>query len=176
MEGNRSVQSRLLGHTARMLSFAFALIASCALIFLCWGFAPASRAYAAANESSPDLHVLVLCSYGFDWPATRVEIEGLSSNLPSYISTNYVFMDTKNVDPAVAESYTYDQVEKAQAKLNRYDAIITIDDDAFDFVIKHRNDLFAGVPVVFCGVNDGDKAQDAAAADGNMTGSSSAIR
>jgi two-component system, cell cycle sensor histidine kinase and response regulator CckA len=35
-----------------------------------------------------------------------------------------------------------------------FDVIIVSDNDAFDFVLDHRDDLFAGVPVVFCGVNN----------------------
>ena len=35
----------------------------------------------------------------------------------------------------------------------RFDAIVTTDNDAFDFIRSYRDALFPGVPVVFCGVN-----------------------
>ncbi len=35
-----------------------------------------------------------------------------------------------------------------------FDAIISSDNDAFQFLLASRDELFPGVPVVFCGVND----------------------
>ncbi|WP_298036295.1 PAS domain S-box protein [uncultured Desulfuromonas sp.] len=34
-----------------------------------------------------------------------------------------------------------------------FDLVLVSDNDAFDFALKHRDDLFAGAPIVFCGVN-----------------------
>ncbi len=34
-----------------------------------------------------------------------------------------------------------------------FDLIAATDNDAFDFLIAHRDDLFGETPVVFCGVN-----------------------
>lgn len=35
-----------------------------------------------------------------------------------------------------------------------FDAVIVSDNDAFSFALEHRADLFPGVPIIFCGVND----------------------
>lgn len=37
---------------------------------------------------------------------------------------------------------------------SRFDAIICSDNDAFQFLLEYRDELFPGVPVAFCGVND----------------------
>ena len=36
----------------------------------------------------------------------------------------------------------------------KFDAIISSDDDAFQFLRKTRDELFPGVPVIFSGVNN----------------------
>lgn len=47
------------------------------------------------------------------------------------------------------------------------DVIVTTDDAAFTFVLKNRDKLFAGVPLVFCGVNN---VENATAGHRNTTG------
>ncbi|MCX8023033.1 MAG: PAS domain S-box protein [Syntrophorhabdaceae bacterium] len=41
-------------------------------------------------------------------------------------------------------------------KDNKPDVIVVVDDNAFEFVLKRRERLFDGIPLVFCGVNDFD--------------------
>ena len=48
-----------------------------------------------------------------------------------------------------------------------FDAIIVSDDDAFNFALKSRPQLFPGVPIIFCGIND--LGEDELAV-GNLTG------
>jgi signal transduction histidine kinase/ActR/RegA family two-component response regulator len=38
--------------------------------------------------------------------------------------------------------------------LIEFDAIVSSDDHALNFLLKYRDDLFPGVPVFFCGIND----------------------
>lgn len=99
--------------------------------------------------------VLILNSYhqGFKW--TREETEGAVSVLldnKEYISVHVEYMDWKNYPTQenldfLYEYYTY----KYQKK--KIDLVLTTDDIALDFALKHRNELFSGAPVVFAGVN-----------------------
>ncbi|MFO7818993.1 MAG: response regulator, partial [Halanaerobacter sp.] len=66
------------------------------------------------------------------------------------------YMDTKR--------FGYQEVEEELKQIysKKYqnsppDLIITSDDNALDFILAHRGDIFTDTPVVFCGVNNLDK-------------------
>lgn len=63
------------------------------------------------------------------------------------------YLDTKrNTDT----SYLSLQAALLGHKLaqSTFDLIVTTDNDALDFVLRYRDSIFQGAPVVFCGVND----------------------
>jgi PAS domain S-box-containing protein len=103
-------------------------------------------------------HVLVLNSYheGLSW--TDNIIKGIDSVLKSEsagrdIELYFEYMDTKRY---FGERY-FQKLYKAYAekyRKTRFDVVIVTDNDAFDFARKHYRELFSGVPIVFCGVND----------------------
>ncbi|MCX7990464.1 MAG: PAS domain S-box protein [Proteobacteria bacterium] len=43
---------------------------------------------------------------------------------------------------------------KEKYKDKKIDLLISVDDNAFEFFIKHRSTIFGNIPMVFCGVND----------------------
>ncbi len=100
-------------------------------------------------------NVLIINSYnpGYKW-SDRI-MEGMRSVLGDerrfelYIE----YMDSKR-----HEDEQNIQILK-QSYLHHYsrlkpDIILSSDDNAFDFLVAHREELFPGVPVIFCGVND----------------------
>ncbi len=105
-------------------------------------------------------HVLILNSYheGFTW--TREIVDGALSTLQSsdYMSEYILdisveYMDWKNYPSQDNLSYLYDHYFY-KYKDRRIDVIITSDDAALEFSLKHRAELFSDAPVVFCGVNE----------------------
>ncbi|HNX09574.1 MAG TPA: hypothetical protein PKL29_05625, partial [Methanothrix sp.] len=62
-------------------------------------------------------------------------------------------MDTKKQPPTEMRLDELKESFRARYKDHRFDVIICSDDDAFDFLLKYRDELFGKVPVVFCGVN-----------------------
>ncbi|MEH6628217.1 MAG: ATP-binding protein [Motiliproteus sp.] len=99
--------------------------------------------------------VLVLHSYhpGYRW--TDDVQSGINSvfkdRIPS-ISQDIQYLDTKrHSDPSYYQKLLDLLANKYQNK--KFDLIITSDDNAFNFILKHRDRLFPDVPVVFCGVN-----------------------
>ena len=61
-------------------------------------------------------------------------------------------LDTKHVsDPAYLEELC--QLYLHKYRTVKFDVVLTADDDALNFVLAHRSELFPGVPVVFCGVS-----------------------
>ena len=103
--------------------------------------------------------VLVLNSYhqGYKWTddmGRGIEKVFKESQVPYEISVD--FMDTKRLFNA-----EYLKVLKGlfreKYKDMLFDVIISTDDNAFNFLLEHRDNLFAGAPVVFCGVNNMDE-------------------
>lgn len=110
---------------------------------------------AAASELSGVRRVLLLHSYHSNMPWAEDITTGVRSILnldDTGVELDIEYMDTKRVSD---ETYL-EQLFQLYLRKYRdvtFDAIITADDDAFQFVLKHRQALFPGAPVIFCGVN-----------------------
>lgn len=120
----------------------------------------------AENEKK---NVLFLNSYhnGYRWSDGL--LEGVRSTLNDSkvkIDLQIEYMDAKKF-PYTDVSKNLFSLYKKKFKDESFDIIVTSDNDALDFINEYRDDLFPGVPVVFCGVND---LQDSDIAKGNITG------
>ncbi|HEX8960281.1 MAG TPA: ABC transporter substrate binding protein [Geobacteraceae bacterium] len=101
-------------------------------------------------------HVLVLHSYhqGYRW--TDDLTRGIEASLRgdgAGVRLHYEYMDTKRVSGPAYFRLLY-ATYRYKFSRSRFDAIIATDNDAFDFLLAYRDELFPGTPVVFCGVND----------------------
>jgi PAS domain S-box-containing protein len=137
----------LVGPGRRLLQYCAALLAVTVSALLC--VLPA--------HGFETRHILVLHSYhsGMSW-VDDLE-KGIRDNLlqPPYedaiVHTEY--MDTKRNQSA---EY-YDRlirIYKEKYRNINLDLIMATDNNAFDFLLEHRDELFDGAPVVFGGVND----------------------
>src|SRR5215467_7093428 len=103
----------------------------------------------------PGKHVLVLHSYykGYRW--TDDENRGIESVLQPEVgaASLYIeYMDTKRFwQPDYAAQFP--EIYRRKYLYHRFDAIVATDNNAFDFLRRYRDELFPGVPVIFCGVN-----------------------
>ncbi|MCF6178771.1 MAG: hypothetical protein L3J63_05205 [Geopsychrobacter sp.] len=113
-----------------------------------------SSALADHTNKAPR-HILLLNSYhqSMTWvskivQAVNDELQPDRNNLVVHIEN----MDTKRFhDPEYLQSlYRYYQQKYRQTK---FELILSSDNNAFDFLRQHRDELFPGVPVAFCGVN-----------------------
>lgn len=97
--------------------------------------------------------VLFLNSYhkGYKWSDDITK--GIENKLEGNISELHIeYLDTKRQFDKV---YLKNVAELIKLKHSNhiYDVIITSDDNAFNFALKNRGDIFQNVPIVFCGVN-----------------------
>ncbi len=118
---------------------------------------PLTRREVAASPQTQTaaVQVLLLQSYhqGMAWAdditlgvKTKFEQEGVEAELTvEYMDTKRIFDETHNAN--LLRLYRY------KFKPDDFDIIITADDNALDFMLHHRAELFPGVPIVFCGVN-----------------------
>lgn len=103
--------------------------------------------------------VLLLHSYhkGYIWSDDISKtIEKEFQNLED-IELTTVYMDTKRIaDPIYLDQLA--KLYKQQFKKRNFDLIIASDNNAFDFAINYHEYLFKELPVLFCGINNFDKA------------------
>jgi len=107
-------------------------------------------------HAQPSHRVLVLNSYSYSLKWTASITKGIEETLladdPS-IKIMVEFMDTKNF---VSPEYYKSLEERLSLKYGKMklDAVITSDDNAVNFALKHRESFFKGTPIIFCGVNN----------------------
>lgn len=112
--------------------------------------------HAAASQAKPVQHVLVLHAYhqGFQW--TDNIQSGLAETLARLAPDALIhveYMDTKRQAPEKSFPLLADFYARKYTGF-RPDVILASDDNALDFLLAHRDRLFPGTPVVYCGVND----------------------
>lgn len=112
-----------------------------------------SDSYIINRPTSQKKQILVLDSYHFDMKWTKDINSGIMSVIdPKKYDIYFEYMDTKR-------NYTNEYKEKIEdllkykLKNKKFDLIITVDNDAYDFVKRYHLKLFPSVPLVFCGLN-----------------------
>ena len=122
-----------------------------------------------AKAEKPSRSLLYLNSYhqGYRWSDSIMEgVRSVLDGSQYKIDIQIEYMDAKR--------YNYKDVTGMLVRLYKekyehehFDIIIASDNDAFSFAIQYRDELFPGVPVVFCGVND---PEPDVLKQGNLTG------
>lgn len=110
-----------------------------------------------ANNTSKE--VLLIHSYhkGYTWSDDiSKSIENQFKN-HNNIELSTIYMDTKMIDDSIYLN-NLAKLYKQQFEGRKFDLIIVSDNNAFDFVIKYHEYLFKDLPVLFCGINNFDKA------------------
>jgi signal transduction histidine kinase len=131
-------------------------------VLLCLAALGAVVAFCTDSFAAHDIsqkRVLVLHSYyqGYKW--TDDEHAGIEAVLKPVVGRNNLhieYMDTKKVFGELYSQRLY-EVYKLKYTNYRFDLVITTDNNAFEFMLKYRDRLFLGTPVVFCGVNYFDR-------------------
>ncbi|MCU7862606.1 MAG: EAL domain-containing protein [Candidatus Thiodiazotropha sp. (ex Lucinoma borealis)] len=121
-----------------------------------------SLATESVAASTPTRHILLLNSYhqSLQWEediysAIKEILRPAENNLELHVEN----MDTKRVPYSTA--YREQLVARYRGAYQRVglDLILATDNNAYDFLRMYRDELFPGVPVVFCGVNNFDPIQ-----------------
>jgi len=109
----------------------------------------------AANKKN----VLYISSYNSSFPTFFRQIDGLKSVFDTMnVSFDVEFMDSKRLPSPDNNALFKDYISYKMASVTRYDAVISSDDHAFNFVLQNQDSLFIDIPIVFCGVNNIDNA------------------
>ena len=123
------------------------------VLCVCW-CAPLS--VVQASQSEPARHVLVLNSYhpGYVWADAVTEgLRSVFDGEGSTLRVSFEYMDTKRYQPSEIFE-TLKEVYRLKYGAVSFDVIVAADNNALDFLLLNRDELFPGTPVVFCGIND----------------------
>ncbi|RXJ93780.1 histidine kinase [Malaciobacter molluscorum] len=107
-------------------------------------------------------HILILQSYnkGLVWSdniSKGIEDTLLLQQDHYEITTEY--MDTKKINSKEYMNSLY-KLFVLKMENQTFDAIIVADNEAVEFVLKYRNELFKNIPLVFCGIDKRDPGLD----------------
>lgn len=106
-------------------------------------------------EAEDQKRVLILHSYHIGYLWTDNVSEGITSvlNKEENVEIIYEHMDTKRyVDKHYLKKLLHIYKYKYSGAIP--DVIICSDDNALNFLLKNRDELFTSVPIVFCGINN----------------------
>lgn len=107
-------------------------------------------------ENNTKKSILVFNSYhkGYQWSDTIIDgIVAILGPKARDVNLQVEYMDTHRSSDNFYLKQLF-ELYKYKFKGEKFDAIIACDDPAFDFLLQHRNELFPGTPIIFCGVND----------------------
>ena len=106
-----------------------------------------------------ETHVMLLNSYHQSMLWEEDIYRAIKEVLPKENRLHVENMDTKRIPyDSHYEKYLYNTYKHKYLN-NKPDLIISSDNNAFDFLRKYHDELFTGIPVVFCGVNFFNAAQ-----------------
>lgn len=100
--------------------------------------------------------VLYLSSYhnGYSWSDDILKgIRNVLEPSPHRLVFQVEYMDSKKFLYKETEQTLY-RLYRDKFRNTRFDVILASDNAALDFLLRYRDELFPGVPVVFCGLND----------------------
>ncbi len=122
------------------------------LFFLLLNIIPVHSGMAATLNFTD---ILVLHSYSPDYEWTQTIQSGIESVF--HVQNKDYRMRTEYMDaghsPQLLEGKHLLQLYKQKFSNSHFRVIIVSDNTAFDFLRQYRDELFPGVPVVFCGIN-----------------------
>ncbi|MCP5207297.1 MAG: EAL domain-containing protein [Hahellaceae bacterium] len=110
------------------------------------------------DESRP-ARVLLVFSYHPTFPTSDRVLKGVASVFPpGTIDLDVEYMDSKRIFDNTLLSNFLQTLSYKLSKRPPYDVVISADDNALNFLVKHKPDLFPQTPLVFLGVNNIDTA------------------
>ncbi|MBA4688668.1 MAG: GGDEF and EAL domain-containing protein [Candidatus Galacturonibacter soehngenii] len=115
------------------------------------------------GAEQPRKNVLFISSYTQSFMTVPDQISGIKKEFKNQpINLDMEFMDTKRFasDQNIKNFYT--NLSFKIKNTEKYDAVIVGDDAALQFAIDYQEDLFSQIPIVFFGINDKDRAKEAA--------------
>lgn len=116
-----------------------------------------ASAPAAANLKHRQ--VLILHSYHHGMPWTDGVMEGMHDLLSTFQENTYFnveYLDTMRYPGVEYFNHIVDAILHYKLENRSFDLVMVSDNEAFNFVMGHREDLFKDTPIIFCGIDKFD--------------------
>lgn len=101
-----------------------------------------------------NVNILLISSYNPNFISFNDQIAGIRNGLDNMVDLQIEYMDQKTFDSQENEVNFYNLLKYKLSNYNEFDAIIVGDDEALEFVIKYRDELFKDLPITFLGVQN----------------------
>ncbi len=112
----------------------------------------------AAEQDTKKVFVLNSFNRGYIWTDNMLRgIDDAFGKSGVKVETYVTFMDMKRIPSTPQYLSQLKDLIREGYKGIRFDAVLSCDNDALEFLRKYRDELFPGVPVVFSSINDYDE-------------------
>lgn len=119
----------------------------------------------AYDKEQDKLNILFISSFNLDFITFNDQLEGIKKGLGNNCNINIEYMDSKIFNSYEAETHFYNLIKYKLEAYGNIGLIISGDDDATEFCIKYRNDLFKNIPISFLGVQQSERSNRALKCD-----------
>ncbi len=128
-----------------------------ALMALFWGVLFGCIPVSLHGAQPPAKEILVLHSYhpGMEWTGgVTAGIREVFSTAGQDIRLHEEYLDIRRYFDREELFHALADVLWQKLLFRQFDLVLLSDNDALNFALKHRGDLFYSIPIVFCGINN----------------------
>lgn len=111
-------------------------------------------------EAAEENRVLFINSYSPSFYSFILQLEGLQAGLGEDTTIQVEFMDSGNFSDNESQLNFYNMIKYKMSTYGAYDAVVLGDDPAIDFYKNNKEELFQGMPIIFFGANEEEKAKE----------------
>lgn len=128
----------------------------CILVIVVW-FLAFNITY--ANEKEVESNVLFISSYNPNLETFSDQIGGIHAGINEDVNLQIEYMDSRTFLGEKNKEKFYELLKHRLRGNKGYDVVILGDDQAFEFGIEHRDELFKNTPIVFLGVSSNERIE-----------------
>lgn len=117
--------------------------------------------YIIADSRPEYKHVLYISSYNPNFVSFNDQVNGIKKEIGDNVVLQIEYMDTKTFSSKENEENFYSSIKYKLKNYKKFDVVVCGDDRALNFSLKHRNELFKDIPLVYLGVSEVKLASEA---------------
>lgn len=117
--------------------------------------------YIIADSRPEYKHVLYISSYNPNFVSFNDQVNGIKKETGDNVVIQIEYMDTKTFSSKENEENFYNSIKYKLKNYKKFDVVVCGDDRALNFSLKHRNELFKDIPLVYLGVSEVKLASEA---------------
>lgn len=115
----------------------------------------------AEEDKNEKWNVLFISSYSSNFISFEDQVEGIKAGFKNNVNLRVEYMDINGYYNEQNEEKFYTLLKSSLENYKNYDAIIAGDDEALEFCLKYRNDIFDNIPIAFLGVQKEEVLEEA---------------